>query len=242
MPSQSNPIADMPTGSDSTALRQAGNEHVWLHASPWRALMQEPGKRILVEGNGCIVKDIDGNEYLDGLAGLWLVNVGHGRQEIAAAMAAQASKLAYASSAQATTVPAIQLATRLAELTPGDLSTVFFCSGGSEAVESAIKIARQYHHLTDAPKRFKIIGRRGSYHGSTYGAMSVSGTRQMNEPFFSPFMQGTMHVAPPFCYRCDYHHVYPDCDVYCVDAIEQMIQFEGPATVAAVIAEPVSAS
>lgn len=238
----SNPVSAVTSSPEATALRQVGDEHVWLHASPWHALMQGSGKRILVEGKGCMVTDIDGNEYLDGLAGLWLVNVGHGRQEIAAAMAEQAGKLAYASSTQATTVPAIQLAARLAEITPGDLSTVFFCSGGSEAVESAIKIARQYHHFTGSPKRFKIIGRRGSYHGSTFGAMSVSGTRQLNEPYFSPFMQGTMHVAPPYCYRCDYRQVYPTCDVYCVDAIEQMIQFEGPQTVAAVIAEPVSAS
>jgi adenosylmethionine-8-amino-7-oxononanoate aminotransferase len=235
-------LPDIPTSADADALRHAGDEHVWLHASSWRSLLAEEGKRILVEGHGCIVKDIDGKEYIDGLAGLWLVNVGHGRQEIAAAMATQAAKLAYASSTQATTIPAIQLATQLAEIAPGDLSTVFFCSGGSEAVESAIKIARQYHHLTGSPKRFKIIGRRGSYHGATFGAMSVSGTRQMSEPYYSPFMSGTMHVSPPYCYRCDYRHTYPSCDVYCVDAIEQMIQFEGPETVAAVIAEPVSAS
>ncbi len=234
--------SSLPAHTDATALREAGNEHVWLHASPSRSLASQDGKRILVEGRGCIVKDIDGKEYIDGLAGLWLVNVGHGRKEIGEAMAAQASTLAYASSTQTTTVPAIQLATLLAEITPGDLSTVFFCSGGSEAVESALKIARQYHYHCGEPKRSKIIGRRGSYHGATYGAMSVSGTRQMNEPYHSPFMHGTLHASPPYCYRCDYRHTYPACDVYCVDAIEQMIEYEGPQTVAAVIAEPVSAS
>lgn len=235
-------ISSLPTDADVSALRQAGSEHVWLHASSWRSLAEQEGKRILVEGNGCIVKDIDGKEYIDALAGLWLVNVGHGRKEIAEAMAAQASTLAYASSTQTTTVPAIQLATLLAEITPGDLGTVFFCSGGSEAVESAIKIARQYHHYNGEPKRSKIIGRRGSYHGATYGAMSVSGVRQSQEPYHSPFMHGTLHVSPPYCYRCDYRQTYPACDVYCVDAIEQMIAYEGPQTVAAVIAEPVSAS
>jgi adenosylmethionine-8-amino-7-oxononanoate aminotransferase len=235
-------LTNLPTATDPGALQQAGDEHVWMHASAWRSLLGEAGKRILVEGQGCVVKDIDGKEYIDGLAGLWLVNVGHGRKEIGEAMAAQAGKLAYASSSQATTIPAIQLASVLAEITPGDLSTVFFCSGGSEAVESAVKIARQYQYLTGSPKRFKIIGRRGSYHGATFGAMSVSGMRQTTEPFFSPFMQGTMHVSPPYCYRCDYRHTYPACDVYCVDAVEQMIQFEGPETVAAVIAEPISAS
>jgi adenosylmethionine-8-amino-7-oxononanoate aminotransferase len=152
-------LPDLPTSADADALRHAGDEHVWLHASSWRSLLAEEGKRILVEGHGCIVKDIDGKEYIDGLAGLWLVNVGHGRQEIAAAMAAQAAKLAYASSTQATTIPAIQLATQLAEIAPRSVDGIF-CSGGSEAVESAIKIARQYHHLTGSPKRFKIIGRR----------------------------------------------------------------------------------
>jgi adenosylmethionine-8-amino-7-oxononanoate aminotransferase len=235
-------IPAVPARADADALRQAGNEHVWFHSSPWRALANEAGKRILVEGHGCIVKDIEGKEYIDGLAGLWLVNVGHGRKDIADAMAAQAATLAYASSSQTTTVPAIQLATLLAEITPGDLSTVFFCSGGSEAVESAVKIARQYHYYRGEPKRAKIIGRRGSYHGATYGAMSVSGMRQLYEPYHSPFMHGTLHVSPPYCYRCDYRHTYPACDVYCVDAIAQMIEFEGAQTVAAVIAEPVSAS
>ena len=129
--------------SNEAALREAGSEHILLHASPYRALAKDMGKRILVEGKGCIVKDIDGNEFIDALAGLWLVNVGHGRTEIGEAMAKQAGTLAYASSTQATTIPAIQLATHLAEITPGDLGTAFFCSGGSESVESAIKIARQ---------------------------------------------------------------------------------------------------
>ncbi|MCY4515013.1 MAG: aspartate aminotransferase family protein [Candidatus Tectomicrobia bacterium] len=235
-------FASLPGGADAEVLREAGEAHVWMHGSSWRALARETDKRILVEGRGGIVKDVDGKEDIDALAGLWLVNVGHGRKEIAEAMAAQAGTLAYGSSMQTTTVPAIQLATLLADITPGDLSTVFFCSGGSEAVESAVKIARQYQHLAGHPKRLKIIGRRGSYHGATYGAMSVSGTRQLSEPYHSPFMNGTMHVAPPYCYRCDYRHTYPSCDVYCVDAIEQLINYEGPQTVAAVIAEPVSAS
>ena len=235
-------ISSLPSDTDAASLRAAGNEHVWFHASSRHALASQDGKRVLVEGHGCMVKDIDGNEYIDGLAGLWLVNVGHGRRDIAEAMAAQAATLAYASSTQTTTIPAIRLATLLAQITPGDLSTVFFCSGGSEAVESAVKIARQYHYHRGEPKRSKVIGRRGSYHGATYGAMSVSGTRQMNEPYHSPFMHGTLHVSPPYCYRCDYRHTYPACDVYCADAIAQMIEYEGPQTVAAVIAEPVSAS
>lgn len=228
--------------SNEAALREAGSEHIFMHASPYRALAKDIGKRILVEGKGCIVKDIDGNEFIDALAGLWLVNVGHGRKEIGEAMARQAGTLAYASSTQATTIPAIQLATHLAEITPGDLGTAFFCSGGSEAVESAIKIARQYHFHNGEPKRQKIIGRRGSYHGATYGAMSVSGTRPNAEPYHSPFMHGVLHASPPYCYRCDFRQQFPACDLLCADQIDQMIRYESPETVAAVIAEPVSAS
>ena len=228
--------------SNEAALKEAGNKHILMHASPYGALGSDNAKRILVEGKGCMVTDIDGNEFIDALAGLWLVNVGHGRAEIGEAMARQAGKLAYASSTQATTIPAIQLATRLSEITPGDLTTAFFCSGGSEAVESAIKIARQYHYFNGEPKRSKIIGRRGSYHGGTFGAMSVSGTRPQSEPYHGPFMPGVLHASPPYCYRCDFRQTYPGCDLLCADQIGQMIEYENPQTVAAVIAEPVSAS
>jgi len=228
--------------SNELALKKAGNEHILLHGSAYGALDTDHSKRILVEGKGVMVKDIDGNEFIDALAGLWLVNVGHGRQEIGDAMARQAGTLAYASSTQATTIPAIQLATRLAEVTPGDQTTAFFCSGGSEAVESAIKIARQYHYHNGQPKRQKVIGRRGSYHGGTYAAMSVSGTRPVSDPYHSPFMPGVLHASPPNCYRCDFRATFPGCDLLCADQIGQMIEYENPETVAAVIAEPISAS
>ena len=214
--------------TNQDALLEAGSKHLFIHASSRGALAKDSGKRILVEGEGAIVKDIEGKEYIDGLAGLWLVNAGHGRAEIAEAYARQAGTLAYASSTQAATIPAIELATRLAEITPGDQTTAFFCSGGSEAVESAIKIARQYHYFNGEPKRSKIIGRRGSYHGATYGAMSVSGTRPMSEPYHSPFMHGVLHASPPYCYRCDFRQNYPVCDLLCADQIEQIIGYENP--------------
>ena len=235
-------MVDVKALSNEAALKEAGNEHILMHGSPFHALAEDSGKKILVEGKGVMVKDIDGNEYIDALAGLWLVNVGHGRQEIGNAMARQAGTLAYASSTQATTIPAIQLAKRLAEITPGDQTTAFFCSGGSEAVESAIKIARQYHYHNGQPKRQKVIGRRGSYHGGTYAAMSVSGTRQASDPYHSPFMPGVLHASPPNCYRCDFRATFPNCDLLCADQIGQMIEYENPETVAAVIAEPIFAS
>lgn len=121
------------------ALMQAGASHLWLHASPTQALSTQVDRRILVEGRGCQVRDAQGRTYLDALSGQWLVNVGHGREAIAEAMAEQARALTYGNASRAATLPAIQLAAVLAHLTPGDLSTVFFSSGCSEAVESALK-------------------------------------------------------------------------------------------------------
>ncbi|WP_179137345.1 aminotransferase family protein [Candidatus Entotheonella palauensis] len=224
------------------ALMQAGASHLWLHASPTQALATQADRRILVEGRGCRVTDAQGRTYLDALSGQWLVNVGHGREEIAEAMARQAKALAYGNASRAATLPAIQLAAVLAHLTPGDLSTVFFSSGGSEAVESALKIARQYHALRGEPERYKVIARRGSYHGATYGAMSASGSRSGVDSYFGPLLSGTLSVSAPYCYRCDYRKTYPECDVYCVDAIEDLLRYESPNTVAAVIAEPISAA
>jgi adenosylmethionine-8-amino-7-oxononanoate aminotransferase len=228
--------------SNQVALKKSGAEHLFMHGSAYGALAHDAGKKILTEGKGIWVTDVDGNRFIDALAGLWLVNVGHGRAEIGEAIAKQASTLAYASSTTSTTIPAIMLAERLAEITPGDQNTVFFCSGGSEAVESALKIARQYHYHRGEPKRQKIIGRRGSYHGGTYAAMSVSGTRPVSDPYHSPFMPGVLHASPPYCYRCDFRQTYPGCDLLCADQIGQMIEYENPKTVAAVIAEPISAS
>ena len=225
-----------------SATLQAAAEHLWMHASEWQAITTRSDRRLLVAGHGCTVVDAEGREYLDALSGLWLVNVGYGHEAIAEAMARQAKTLSYASSSRAVTLPAVQLATLLAQLTPGDLSTVLFSSSGSEAVESALKITRQYHVLRGEPERYKIIARRGSYHGATYGAMSVSGAPQSVDPYFSPLLPGTLTVSAPYCYRCDYRKTYPACEVYCVEAIEDLIRYENPRSIAAVIAEPISAA
>jgi adenosylmethionine-8-amino-7-oxononanoate aminotransferase len=246
MSSATHPITPATLGLDPchdlAAVLQAGAEHLWLHASAWQALGSRSDRRLLVKGHGCSVVDVHGRTYLDALSGLWLVNVGHGRAAIAEAMAQQAKTLAYGNASRAATLPAIQLAAVLAHLAPGDLSTVLFTSGGSEAVESALKITRQYHALRGEPERYKVIARRGSYHGATYGAMSISGSRSGVDPYYGPLLPGALCVSAPYCYRCDYRKTYPACEVYCVDAIEDLIRYENPRSVAAVIAEPVSAA
>jgi adenosylmethionine-8-amino-7-oxononanoate aminotransferase len=155
-------------------------------------------------------------------------------------MATQAGEIAYAASSNYTTIPTVQLAETLAQITPGDLSRVFFCSGGSEAVETALKIAKQAQALRGYPKRYKIIARRGSYHGMTLGAMSLTSGRQ--EEYYGPFMYGVSHVPSPNHYRNDFGLEGEEGDVMCARYVEQEIVNQGPETVAAVIGEPISTS
>lgn len=219
-------------------LESSARDHVWIHSATWVDLAESDGLRVFDRGEGSTIYDVHGRAYLDGIAGLWVVNAGHGRREIGEAMGEQAGRLAYASAMSFTTVPAVQLAAMLAERTPGDLNRVFFCSGGSEAVESAVKIAKQVQAMRGFPRRYKIIARRGSYHGMTYAAMSLTQVR--NEQFFGPFMYGVSHVSHPDRYRSDFGVEGERADIMAARAVEQEIEHQGPETVAAVIGEPIS--
>jgi adenosylmethionine-8-amino-7-oxononanoate aminotransferase len=228
-------FAGTATGTD---LEKSALDHVWIHTNEWIRIAEQGGLRVFERGDGSTLYDIHGKAYLDGIAGLWVVNAGHGRREIGEAMAEQAAKLAYVSSASYTTVPAVQLANVLAGITPGDLNRIFFCSGGSEAVESALKIAKQIQAMRGFPRRYKVIARRGSYHGATFGAMSLTAGRK--EEYFGPFMHGVYHVPSPNRYRNDFKLEGEEGDIMCANFIEQEIEAQGPETVAAVIGEPIS--
>ncbi|MEZ4524253.1 MAG: aminotransferase class III-fold pyridoxal phosphate-dependent enzyme, partial [Thermomicrobiales bacterium] len=169
-------------------LTKSALEHVWIHSATWQNLAEEKGMKVFDRGEGARLYDVYGKEYLDGIAGLWVVNAGHGRAEIGEAMKEQAARLAYVSAGNYTTIPAVALGEAISDLLPGDLDRVFFCSGGSEAVESAMKIAKQVQAMRGFPRRYKIIARRGSYHGMTFGAMSLTSIRA--EKYFGPFMAG----------------------------------------------------
>jgi adenosylmethionine-8-amino-7-oxononanoate aminotransferase len=223
--------------SDSAAMEQSARDHVWIHQLPWSEF-ESDSLRVFDRGEGARLYDIHGREYLDGIAGLWVVNAGHGRKEIAQAYADQAARLGYASAMSYTTTPAVKLAEKLAELAPGDLNRVFFVSGGSEAVETAIKIAKQVQSMRGFARRYKIIARRRSYHGMTYGAMSLTATR--NENWFGPFMYGVYHVPHPDRYRSDFGLQGEEADLAAARYVEQEILSQGPETVAAVIGEPIS--
>ncbi len=219
---------------------EKARDHVWPHQLPWNVQAEREGFTIFESGKGSILTDIDGKEYIDGISGLWVVNAGHGRAEIADAIAEQAKKLAYVSSVNFTNEPAAHLAHKLAEITPGDLSRSYFVSGGSEAVETAMKIAKQVQAMRGFPRRYKVIARRGSYHGMTHGAMSLTATRE--EKWFGPFMYGVSHVPAPNQYRNDFGLEGEAGDIMAAKFVEQEIINQGPETVACVVAEPISSA
>lgn len=198
------------------------------------------GIPIIERGVGCTVWDIEGNEYLDMVAGVTRpVGVGYGRKELAETMAAQAERLCYFTPMQFSNPPAIELATKIASLLPGDVNEVFFASSGSEAVESALKLAKQHYYFKGEKKRFKIIARRGAYHGQTMGALSILGSVHPMRQVMEPGVPGAVFVDPPYCYRCPWRQSYPGCDLLCAETVKNAIEFEMPDMVAAVIGEPV---
>ena len=193
---------------------------------------------VMVRGEGCYVFDRQGNRYLDGLSGLFTVQVGHGRTELAQAAAEQMSTLAYFPIWSYGTEPSLALAERLVALAPGDLNRVFFTTGGSEAVDSAWKLARQYFHTTGQPSRTKVISRHLAYHGTTMGALSISGLPGIKTPF-EPLVPGAVKVRNTNSFHCSECSHLGGCTLRCAEDIEARIQMEGPETVAAVFLEPV---
>jgi adenosylmethionine-8-amino-7-oxononanoate aminotransferase len=212
-------------------LSQAARRHLWMH---FTRLTDDDELPIIVSGEGCYVQDAAGKRYLDGLSALFCVNAGHGRTELAEAAAAQMRELDFYSNWSYAHPRAIELATRIAALAPGDLGRVFFTSGGSEAVESALKLARAYHRLTGNARKTKVVARELAYHGTTLGALAATGLTDVRVPF-EPLAPGGCHVPNTDEYR------WPaDRDrLWAADAIAERIEFEGPETVAAVILEPV---
>jgi adenosylmethionine-8-amino-7-oxononanoate aminotransferase len=195
--------------------------------------------RIWVEGRGAVIKDSMGREYVDGLAGLWNVNVGHGRRELALAAQEQMSTLAYHSSyAGATNYPAIALAEKLSTLTYPSINTFFFTSGGAEASESSFKTARFYWKAQGKPDKIKVISRMRAYHGLTLAAMSATGLPAF-WPMFEPRTPGFLHIDAPDPYRFVNTDPGKTLGVAAADKLEEAILREGPETVAAFIAEPV---
>ncbi len=218
----------------TSSLQERAKRHLWMHFTRLGAYDDEHEIPIITRGEGCYVWDEHGNKYFDGLSSLFCVNVGHGRVDIAQAGADQARELGYFTNWSYAHPRAIELATKIAELTPGDLNRVFFTSGGSEAVESAIKLARHYHKLTGHPNKTKLIAREIAYHGTSLGALSATGITGLRQPY-EPLTPGGCHVPNTNVYRLPAHMRPEDL----AKTVRDRIEFEGPDTVAAVIMEPV---
>jgi adenosylmethionine-8-amino-7-oxononanoate aminotransferase len=229
------------TAADDSALQEAAKRHLWLHFTRMGSY-QDHEIPVMVRGEGPWVWDSRGKRYLDGLSGLFVVQAGHGRRELAEAAATQAGRLAYFPLWSYAHPGAIELAERLASLAPGSINRVFFTTSGSEAVESAWKLARQYFRSIGQPGRYKVLSREIAYHGTSMGALSITGIPAIRAPF-EPLVPGSVRVANTNFYRAPEHG--DDIEAFgrwAADDIERRIQMEGPDTVAAVFLEPVQNS
>jgi adenosylmethionine-8-amino-7-oxononanoate aminotransferase len=219
--------------SRETTLQEQGRRHLWMHFSRMGAYDHHEIP-IIVRGEGPYVYDEHGKRYLDGLSALFCVNIGHGRADIAQAGADQAKELGFFTNWSYAHPRAIELAARIADLAPGDLNRVFFTSGGSEAVETALKLSRQYHRLTGKPNKYKILARDIAYHGTSLGALMATQIPELKDPF-EPLTPGGVTVPNTNMYRVPEGTTGEDL----ANAVAETIEREGPDTVAAVIMEPV---
>lgn len=198
------------------------------------------GIPIITKGEGCYVFDLEGRSYLDFVAGVTRpVHVGYGRKDLAEAIMKQAIELPYFTPMHFTNLRAMELAEVLGGLTPDKVDNFLFVCDGSEAVESAMKLAKQYHFYKGEKQRFKVISRRGAYHGVTSLALRALGTVLPMRQSMEPLTPGSVFVESPYCYRCPLRLSYPDCDIACAKEVRRIIEFEGPDQISTFIGEPI---
>jgi adenosylmethionine-8-amino-7-oxononanoate aminotransferase len=225
------------TSLSNAELQKAAREHLWLHFTRMSSYTGEDIP-IIVRGDGCYLEDINGKRYLDALAGLFAVNIGYGfGEEIGEAAAAQLRELPFYTNWSYAHPRAIELAAEVASVAPGDLNRVFFVSGGSEAVESAWKLARQYH-AARGERRWKAIARRIAYHGTTMGALSINGIASLRTPF-EPLVPDVHHVHNTNRYHRPPEETEEEFTAFLLQDLEETIEQTGAETVAMVIFEPV---
>lgn len=218
--------------------------HLWNPFTPMEEFLPllGIGPVVIERGKGVYVYNEAGDRFINGFSSLWNVAVGHGRRELVEAATKQMEKLSYASCFRQVHPLAIKLAAKLVEITGGHYQHVYLGSNGSEAIETALKMARQYHRQSPHPSdhgRFKIISLKNCYHGVTFGATSTSGLKS-DEEKFGPLLPGFLQIDPPYCFNCPYEKSnYPACGMVCGDALEKLIENEGQNTIAAFILEPI---
>jgi adenosylmethionine-8-amino-7-oxononanoate aminotransferase len=227
----------MPTPTDARFATEAALRHIMLDYRQMTEFVKEPF--LVAKADGIRFWDVHGKEYLDGLAGIFTVNVGYNNPRVLQAVTDQLRTLPFNPPMHGTNPRAVELAGLLAEVTPGDLNTARLVDSGSEANEAAFKLARQYHRQTGNPGKFKILSRYLSYHGATAATMSAGGVGY-RKTLYEPAAIGHLHTYPPYCYRCPYEKTYPACDVFCARTLRQLIEWEDPRSIAALIVEPIS--
>jgi adenosylmethionine-8-amino-7-oxononanoate aminotransferase len=226
------------TAPEKLDLQRAARDHLWLHFTRMSGY-QDGEVPIIVRGDGCYLEDSKGKRYLDALAGLFSVNIGYGfGEEVGEAAAAQMRELPFYTNWGYAHPRAIELASEVASLTPGDLNRLFFVSGGSEAVESAWKLARQYYTARGDGRRWKAISRHVAYHGTTMGALSINGIPEIRAPF-EPLVPEVLHVRNTNRYHRPPEETEAQFTAFLLDELEQTITAAGADTVCMVIMEPV---
>ena len=222
------------TDTRRASLREL-TRHIMVDFNQMKSFSANP--LILVEGDGTRVTDDEGKTYLDGLAGVFSVSLGHRNRVVIDAVAKQLGRLAFASPIMATNDRALELASELMRLAGGRVSVVKQFGGGSEATEAAMKMARQYHHQSGSPNRYKTIGLYRGYHGATMGALAATGVGRLRVPY-EPMSFGYLHAHPPIRRSCRFCTGRSECTLACAEQIRDVIELEGPETVSAIILEP----
>ena len=228
------------TGEQIEELKQQAADHFWPHNNA-AGNMDDGGIKLVQSGKGVWVEDVEGEQWFDTMAGMWLKNIGHGRREVADAVYNQMLDISYTPGGTVGPTTA-KLSAKVASLAPDKEARIYFVSGGSEAVETALKMAKQYHKNNGEPTRYKVISRRGSYHGATHACMSLGGGGVAAPIHFGPLMPGNIHITQPDGYRGLCCSADGGCNLQCARDLEIAIQHEGPSTVAAFIGEPISAA
>ncbi len=223
---------------DGTCKLMDEASHLILHRTPMEEVKK--GITIIIKGEGIHVIDQLGKSYMDfESGGTRPVHVGYGRKEMAQAVYDQICELPYFTPMQFANVPALKLAEVLAEITPGSINKFIFECDGSEAVESAMKIAKHYHYYRGERGRFKVISRKGAYHGVNGMAVRALGTVIAMRQMMEPVAPGGVLAESPYCYRCPFNLTYPTCDIACARNVRQIVEFEGPEYISAFIGEPI---
>ena len=221
-------------------LRQKALDHLFIQMFNTVQMAEEGGPILIESGDGIYIKDLEGNKYIDGISGMYFRNVGHGREQIAKAIYDQISKVSMDVYAGVTPVT-VRLAEKLSKITPGDLSKTFFSQGGSLANESSLKLAQAFHMRMGDKGRYKVISRKGSYHGATYHTVWLGGHPGFPREDYQPKPSHVVTVPQPNIYRCEFNSSSEEeCGELNAKALEDAILFEGPESISAVIGEPVS--